>query len=613
MGIQVQNATKDGQGRSLSVLKRQFISFSYGGKNIEDFDLLAVFNGGRLDKEVYAQFNDIVTEQAELDGQMFWRSNFKAGQLSFTLATDGITSEKLEDFKEWFQPGIEKELVLSEYNNRKILARVSAPPKISLLPFEKDIEVKVGNRYYSTKTSLYKGEITLDFVMDDPYWYSKFSHLDSIEKGFNLYSIPNNTTTRKHLDINIIQNNNGTMVINGTAPEPGPTNNLSAFYFSLEDIIPANSRYTISLNNSTAISSTYKNLSMGIRLMNQASHVPGETQYDKFVSFCEENASLTTSCSFDLKGFQLRIPAAEDLTFDNFTLRIEIYVEDRIQEAVKIIQEDGIPSVEMLTTKCFLANNNYCTYSNSSATVSKNNGQKLDVTDQETDTYLYYCGTARSFPEISFDIGLVINSDSGIISFPELEPKEIAYLEIGTGNNLKQLKFTLPSLFTSYNQALEIAKKYSTGNSVLDLRKELRDNIYNTYTRNYIMALIDIAKNDTDRTYVSVEGALKSDFYNKYFVKEMKKFLVTNSKLSCVINCKTGQVNISTTVKQYNGTAMEDYSLTENAGNMIKSNYLSIDTRKLPENGFITANQCLMVTTNTILNKLKINYKYMYL
>ena len=148
---------------------------------------------------------------------------------------------------------------------------------------------------------------------------------------------------------------------------------------------------------------------------------------------------------------------------------------------------------------------------------------------------------------------------------------------------------------------------------MLDLRKELRDNIYNTYTRNYIMALIDKAKNDTDRTYVSVEGALKSGFYNNYFVKEMKKFLVTNSRLSCVINCKTGQVNISATVKQYNGTAMENYSLTENAGNMIKSNYLSIDTRKLPENGFITENQCLMVTTNTILNNLKINYKYMYL
>ena len=98
MGIQVQSATKNRQGQALSVLKRQFISFSYGGINIEDFDLLAVFVGDRLNKEVYAPFNDTTTEQAELDGQMFWRTNFKAGHLSFDLATDGITSKQLEEF-----------------------------------------------------------------------------------------------------------------------------------------------------------------------------------------------------------------------------------------------------------------------------------------------------------------------------------------------------------------------------------------------------------------------------------------------------------------------------------------------------------------------------------
>ena len=182
MGVQVQSATKNGQGESLSILNRQFISFSYGYKkgsdgkdipvNIEDFDLLAVFSNDRLDKEIYAPFNDTTTEQAELDGQMFWRSNFKAGQLNFTLATDGMTSTQLEDFKYWFQPGIERELILSEYHNRAILARVASAPHISLLPFEKEVNIQIGETSYPTKTSLYKGEIRIDFVMDDPYWYS---------------------------------------------------------------------------------------------------------------------------------------------------------------------------------------------------------------------------------------------------------------------------------------------------------------------------------------------------------------------------------------------------------------------------------------------------------
>lgn len=63
MGVQVQTIARDGQGNPLSILKRQFISFSYGGRDIEDFDLLVVFSGDRLSKELYAPFKDTTTEQ----------------------------------------------------------------------------------------------------------------------------------------------------------------------------------------------------------------------------------------------------------------------------------------------------------------------------------------------------------------------------------------------------------------------------------------------------------------------------------------------------------------------------------------------------------------------
>jgi|GEM_PF-5247996 len=118
MAVQVKEATKDGQGNPLPVLGRQFISFSYGRKNIEDFDLLAVFSSDRLNKEVYASFNDVTTNQDEMDGQYFWLSSFSANSLDFTLATDGMTARELEDFKAWFVPGVERELILSELSNR---------------------------------------------------------------------------------------------------------------------------------------------------------------------------------------------------------------------------------------------------------------------------------------------------------------------------------------------------------------------------------------------------------------------------------------------------------------------------------------------------------------
>lgn len=180
MGVQVNLATKERGGQPLPFSKRQFISFSYGGKNIEDFDLIVVFPSDRLDKEIYSPFKDITSTSDVMDGQIYWASFFEAGRLHLTLATDGMTSENYELFKTWFKPGEEKEFILSEFHNRVTYARVAAAPQISLLPFEDKRMIKIGDNSYEFSTSLYKGEIQIEFVMDDPYWQSKQSILSEI-------------------------------------------------------------------------------------------------------------------------------------------------------------------------------------------------------------------------------------------------------------------------------------------------------------------------------------------------------------------------------------------------------------------------------------------------
>ena len=46
---------------------------------------------------------------------------------------------------------------------------------------------------------------------------------------------------------------------------------------------------------------------------------------------------------------------------------------------------------------------------------------------------------------------------------------------------------------------------------------------------------------------------------------------------------------------------------------MIKSNYISIDTRTLPVNGKIVMDNCLLVKTDIKVKSLKLDYKYKYL
>ena len=85
------DATHDGAGNYLPYMNRSFISFSFGGKNIEDFNLLAIIENNSLQKKLYADFTDNVTESDVWDGQIYWSTHFNSNNLDFTLFTDGIT------------------------------------------------------------------------------------------------------------------------------------------------------------------------------------------------------------------------------------------------------------------------------------------------------------------------------------------------------------------------------------------------------------------------------------------------------------------------------------------------------------------------------------------
>lgn len=176
---QVYQATHDGEGNRLPYLRRSFISFSYGGKDIEDFNLIAVTNGDRLNRPLYAGFVDNITDLDINDGQLFWSTHFKANTLDLTLATDGITEHQLDEFKQWFKPGVIRELILAERPNRGILARISQPPAYEILPFEGKNTVKIKDIEHVTYTTLYKGTISLSFVMDYPFWYSLTNLFDT--------------------------------------------------------------------------------------------------------------------------------------------------------------------------------------------------------------------------------------------------------------------------------------------------------------------------------------------------------------------------------------------------------------------------------------------------
>ena len=180
---QVYQATHVGGGTArLPLMNRSFISFTYGGKHIEDFNLIATIDGARMERSGYSSFNDITSSYDNLDGQQYWNTHYKTNTIDFRLATDGMDQRQLDDFLHWFSAGVCRELVLAEHPNRGQLARVANPPKLHLLPFEQNVNVKIQNSNYATKTTLYKGEIDLSLVMDSPHWYSILNVLGKLNE-----------------------------------------------------------------------------------------------------------------------------------------------------------------------------------------------------------------------------------------------------------------------------------------------------------------------------------------------------------------------------------------------------------------------------------------------
>ena len=174
---QVYQATHGGDENRLPYMNRSFISFSYsdiGGPKvyIEDFNLIATVSGDRWEREGYSTFNDLTTTYDNLDGQYYWGTHYKSHTIIFKLSTDGIDQKDLDRFLHWFSAGTIRELVLSEHPNRAQLARVAEPPQLSLLPFETHVPMKIMSNEYLVTTTLYKGDITLKLIMDEPHWYA---------------------------------------------------------------------------------------------------------------------------------------------------------------------------------------------------------------------------------------------------------------------------------------------------------------------------------------------------------------------------------------------------------------------------------------------------------
>lgn len=500
---QVFDATHDGAGARLPYMYRSFISFSYGGRHIEDFGLIAITENNSLNRNLSANFEDIVTSPQVSDGQFYWGTHYQNNQLSLTLFTDYISQKNLDDFKSWFQPGVERELILAENPFRGIMARVGAVSTMEMLPDEEKVEFKMAGELHRTSITSYKGSIHLTFTMDDPFWYSLFNVLD--------YQFDGNMNAGVWVGID------GQPQVIEDSPDA-----LKIIY---EDRIPTLAMFNTSIDG---------------------------TNIDENVARGDGNIRDSSS--------DIAINPQSTVSGDG----------DQISE-------------QRAHTSGYVGGVQYYGYVGLFINTMRDSMFPTFDSGRANRKYVYYAGTAPSLPTISFTFSGVTRSNNRINVFGN----DSTYSEITVeGVEKHTLYLTNPSLFTAYNQAVDILS-HSSGINAVELGELLRDGIHHKKIRDMVCQ----NKNNYNGGLISAYNWLNGLTY------------------TFTIDCKTGAAKVN-----YNG-------FEESAGDMIKSNHFKIIERnKFDNNGFVNLwendkeySQLLYHTVNKQLSNFKIDYHYMYL
>ena len=553
---QVYKVTHNGNKR-LPFLRRSFISFTYGedasGRPvpIEDFNLISTFDGDRLSRQAYASFNDLTSNYDVIHGQFFWGSYYTNNSLTFKLATDEMSQEDLDRFKYWFKAGTVRELILAEHPNRAIMARVATPPEIDLLPFEKRVTVHLKEKEFQTSTTVYRGEITLELTMDDPFWYAKQNILG-------------------------IQDANGN--------------------YESEDWVDANGVQTSILESEDAIKIIYED------------HIPIGSQINVGV-FLGGNLYATLSYEYYSKIADI----IEKSEYD--TAQEEITGDERLRRAYLAVSEPVIneetgeqeidPETNEPVTKLIYYKGAYVadeeTWQQYGALVagaqtgpSKSGTQGIPLPPGDNNpAYLYYAGTAPSPVKMRFTLKPEFNNAYYIVtpqsklSNPD-QPYNTITLE---ATNKHEFKFTLPAFWQSYNYVLQIFDNQDiirVGNAWLTVRETIRDTIRHPAVRQWANYVIDQKDNSEIGIIMEADDV---DTIRSFLKSEMKKMLIDSANnpypAHFTFDGRTGEAIGEFTYKTVNGNKeISETTSAENVGDMVKSSYLILDERNVLDSQF---------------------------
>lgn len=581
--------THDGAGNRLPLMERSFMSFSFGGKHIEDFQLVVTL-GDRLSKNLYADFEDVTSQYTTIDGQYYWGTRMNGNTLDFTLSTDYITDYMLEEFKHWFRPGVERDLILAEHPNRFIRARVATPPSMNMIPFGESVDYVINKsgdeedrKEYKTKTTIYKGDINLSFTMCEPYWTGILNYMPYPGRG--VHEASEDPMQQRIIDLldTIIDTNTLT--------------SKEALKICLEDNIPHDDALYADDDFSIGIKEPYTDIIL-------LSTVPGLTTNGEPQTIDTPKDRISSEVSPDSSTWAQTY--SQDVGVYYYVSSLKTAMADYSHAD----DEDDARIGYLLTSSSGF---------NFSGNTEDENGNNVK--------YLFYGGTAPSKPIISFVMNIVKHQEddeyNGYIVHPinsitSDADAERSYIKVGE----HYFKFTTPSICTMYNRVLEKLDNIDEDETIVNTKDWIRENIKNKYVRQWLFYCLDQAGAENDSITSEKWEQARNQFITFFveqprwvydYVNRIREWEI-KYEVSFEFNSKTGEA-IGKFICRTPDKPINGKPITENVGDMVLSKYLIIDERNHLVDGRVVIGEngnCTKITTNEEIYDLKIIYNNMY-
>ena len=154
----------------MSVLRGDFIGFSYNGKHSSDLGIVRTSNGSRFDENLLPTMQDKTAQVPGGDGTYYFGSYYTQRQFSVSFAFDSLTEQQIAEIKRVFGDKKFHDLIFDERPYKTWKAKVTGSATMKHIPFAE-----------GETNRTYKGEGTIQFTCYQPYaicdkkWLSEYS------------------------------------------------------------------------------------------------------------------------------------------------------------------------------------------------------------------------------------------------------------------------------------------------------------------------------------------------------------------------------------------------------------------------------------------------------